>query len=141
LTQARGPVKAASFDLFDEPVVALGARVGDTGLHERVDLGPPLVDGGSQGEQLGDLRVDAPGQEPVQPMPSEVRVAANAHGRQQGAQFFLGDPRRQDLAGVILGHDGVPHLREAVVRQAFPSTEQTAAVGPFGVDAPAPAVA
>ena len=62
-------------------------------------------------------------------MPSEVWIAADAHCGQQGAQFFLGDPRRQDLADVVLGHDGVPLLGEAGVRQAFPSAEQPAAAG------------
>jgi hypothetical protein len=132
---------AASLDLFDEPVVEIGAGVGGAGLDERVDLGPPGVDGSSEGEQFGDLRVDARGAEPVQPMPSEVRVAVDAHCGQRGAQFFLGDPRRQDLAGVVLGHDGVPHLREAGVRQAFPSAQRPAAVGPLGVDAAAAAIA
>ena len=44
-----------AFDLFDQPVVALGAGVGDPGRDERVDLGPPVVDGGGQGEQFRDL--------------------------------------------------------------------------------------
>jgi hypothetical protein len=42
-------------------------------------------------------------------MPSEMWIAADARCGQQGAQFFLGDPRRQDLAGVVGGHDGVPY--------------------------------
>jgi hypothetical protein len=132
---------ADPFDLFDEAVVALGTGVGDSGLDERVDLGPPLVDGCGQGEQFGDLGVAAPGQKPVQPMPSEVWVAADAHGGQRGAQFFFGDPRGQDLATVVFGHDGVPYLREAGVGQAFPRAEQSASVGPFGVDAAAAAIA
>ena len=57
---------ADTLDLFDQPVVALGAGVGDAGLHERVNLGPPVVDGGGEGEQFGDLGVAAPGQEPAQ---------------------------------------------------------------------------
>jgi hypothetical protein len=69
----------------EEPVVALGAGVGDARLHERVDLGPPFVDGAGQGEQFGDLRVNAPGQEAVQSVAGEVRVAADPYGRQQGA--------------------------------------------------------
>jgi hypothetical protein len=36
---------ADAFDLFDEPVVALGTRVGDAGRDEGVDFGPPGVDG------------------------------------------------------------------------------------------------
>jgi len=56
---------ADAFDLFDQPVVALGAGVGDPGGDEGVDLGPPGVDGGGQGEQLGDLGVDAPSKEAV----------------------------------------------------------------------------
>ena len=39
-----------TFDLFDQPVVALGAGVGDAGLHEGFDLRSPGVDGGGQGE-------------------------------------------------------------------------------------------
>jgi hypothetical protein len=132
---------ADPFDLFDEAVVALGTGVGDSGVDERVDLGPPLVDGCGQGEQFGDLGVAAPGQEPVQPMPGEVWVAADAHGGQQGAQFFFGDPRGQDLATAVFGHYGVPRLREAGVGQAFPRAEQSASVGPFGVDAAAAAIA
>jgi hypothetical protein len=69
-----------------------------------------------------------------------LRVAADAQCGHQGAQFFLADPRRQDLGGVVLGHDGVPHLREAGVRQTFPSAEQPAAVGPLRVDAAAAAI-
>jgi hypothetical protein len=46
---------ADPFDLFNEPVVSLGARVGDAGGDEGVDFGPPGVDGGGQGEQFGDL--------------------------------------------------------------------------------------
>jgi len=34
----------------DEAVVAPGPGVGDPGLHEGVDLGPPGVDDGGQGE-------------------------------------------------------------------------------------------
>jgi hypothetical protein len=41
---------ADPFDLFDEAVVALGTGVGDSGLDERVDLGPLLVDGCGPGE-------------------------------------------------------------------------------------------
>jgi hypothetical protein len=44
LTQARGPVKIGAFDLLDEPVVALGAGVGDAADQKGVDLGPPGVD-------------------------------------------------------------------------------------------------
>jgi hypothetical protein len=44
-----------AFDLFDEPVVALGACVGDTCLDEGVDFGPSGVDGAGQREQLRDL--------------------------------------------------------------------------------------
>jgi hypothetical protein len=46
---------AGAFDLFDESVVALGAGVGDASDEEGIDLGPPGIDGGGQGEQLGDL--------------------------------------------------------------------------------------
>ena len=56
---------ADTFDLFDLPVIALGAGIGDAGLDERVDFGPPGVDGGGQGEQLRDLAVDTPGEESV----------------------------------------------------------------------------
>ena len=48
------PARGA-FDLLDEPVVALGASVGDAGGDEGVDLGPPGVDGDGQGEQFGDV--------------------------------------------------------------------------------------
>jgi hypothetical protein len=41
---------ADALDLFEQPVVALGAGVGDPSLHESVDLGPPVVDGGGEGE-------------------------------------------------------------------------------------------
>jgi hypothetical protein len=51
---------ADPFDLFDEAVVALGTGVGDSGLDERADLGPPLVDGCGQAEKFGDLGVAAP---------------------------------------------------------------------------------
>ena len=50
---------ADAFDLFEQPVVALGAGVGDASGQEGVDLGPPGVHGAGQGEQFGDLRVDA----------------------------------------------------------------------------------
>src|SRR5258705_11254349 len=52
-------------------------------------------------------------------MPVGVGLAAAAHGGWQGAKFFFGRPRGQDLAGVVLGHEGIPHLRETLVRQAF----------------------
>ena len=74
-----------ALDLFHKSVVALGAGVGDAGGDEGVDLGPPGVDGGGQGEQLGDLRVDTPGQEPVQPVAGQVRIATDPDGREQGA--------------------------------------------------------
>lgn len=63
-----------------EPVVSLGPCIGDPGADERVDLRPPRVDRLRLGEELGDVRVDAPGEEPVQPMPGQVRVATGLHG-------------------------------------------------------------
>jgi hypothetical protein len=62
--------------------------VGDTGGHEGVDLGPPGVDGAGEGEQL-----DAPGQEPVQPVAGQVRIAADPHGGQQSAPLVTCLPR------------------------------------------------
>src|ERR1700687_6264641 len=94
-----------TFDLFDQSVVALGAGVGDAGLDERVDLGPPVVDRGGEGEQFGDLGVDAPGEESVQSMPGQVGVAAKTDGCQQGPQFFFSDPGGQDLCAGVLGLD------------------------------------
>jgi len=60
-------------------------HVGDAGGDEGVDLGPPSVDGGGQGEQFRDLGVDAPGQASVQPVTGQVRIAADPHGGAQGA--------------------------------------------------------
>ena len=44
LSRFRNP-HPTPLDLFEQPVVALGAGVGDSGGHEGVDLGPPVVDG------------------------------------------------------------------------------------------------
>jgi hypothetical protein len=96
-----------------------------------------VVDGAGQGEQLGDLGVDVPGQEPVQPMAGQVRIAADPHRGQQGAQFLFRDPRRQDLGAGVLVLDSVPHLDESVGRQAFPRAQQPTPVGPLRVDPPA----
>ena len=57
---------ADPFDLFDEAVVALGTGVGDSGLDERVDLGPPLVAAKVSSSAIWESL--HPGQEPVQPM-------------------------------------------------------------------------
>ena len=116
-------------------------HVGDAGAHERVDLGPPRVDRGGEGDQLGDLGVDTPGQQPVQPVPGQVRIPAHADRGQQGAQLLLRDPGRQDLRAGVLVADPIPHLGEALARQAFPGGEQPASVGPLRVDLAATPIA
>ncbi len=45
---------AGAFDLFDKPVQAFGLGVGDAGVEERFDLGPPGLHGAGQGVQLVD---------------------------------------------------------------------------------------
>jgi hypothetical protein len=50
--------------LFDQPVGALCAGVGEPGGEEHFDGGPPGLDRLGQGGQLGDIGVDAPVVEP-----------------------------------------------------------------------------
>jgi hypothetical protein len=73
---------ADAFDLLDQSVVAPDSGVGDPGGHKRADFGPPRIDGGGQGKQFGDVGFDAPGQEAAQTMAGQMRVTANAYGRQ-----------------------------------------------------------
>jgi hypothetical protein len=50
-SNARGFEPAAdAFDLLEQPVVALGAGIGDAGGDNGVDLEPPDIDGCRQGE-------------------------------------------------------------------------------------------
>jgi hypothetical protein len=57
-TDRPGVTEAGAVDLFDQPVIALGAGGGDGGGDDRGDLGPAGVDGGREGVQLlvGDVR-------------------------------------------------------------------------------------
>ena len=48
-----------SLYLLDHPVVAFGPGVGDAGLQEPFDLGPPLHDGGGESGRLSHVRGDA----------------------------------------------------------------------------------
>jgi hypothetical protein len=52
-----------------------------------------------------------------------MRVAAGVHGGQQGAQFFFGDPRRQDLPTAVFADDGVPHGGKVLVQQSFSGSQ------------------
>jgi hypothetical protein len=59
----------------------------------------------------------------LQPVSGQVRIAADVHGGQQGAKFFLGDPGGQDLRARVLVTDVLPYLLESLVRQTFPRGE------------------
>ena len=63
-----------AFHGLDQPVVALGAGVGDGRAEERVNLRPPGVDGPSQRQQFGDVRIDAPGEEFLEPVTHQVKT-------------------------------------------------------------------
>jgi hypothetical protein len=70
-----------------------------------------------------------------------VAVAAGTGGREQGSEFFIGDPCGEDLAARVGVEAGVPLGRESLVGKAFAAGEQPAPVGPFGVDLTAAATA
>jgi hypothetical protein len=66
----------------------------------------------------------------VQPVGDVVALPAGAGGRQQRPEFFLGDPRGEDLPGRVTVDQVVPEVRELLVRQPFPSAEQPTPRGP-----------
>ena len=68
-------------------------------------------------------------------------VAAAAGSGQQRPELFLGDPGGEDLAARIGIDAGVPHGGESLVGKAFTAGEESAPVGPFGVDLTATATA
>jgi hypothetical protein len=45
---------------FDQPVDAFAGGVGDAGVDERLDLGPPCLDSPGEAVQFGDVGVGAP---------------------------------------------------------------------------------
>ena len=112
-----------ALDLLDEPVQSLGLGVGDAGGDEGFDRRPPGFHRGRQGVQLVDVSAGAPGVEREQ---SAVDVAARRAGASEGEQrseFFFRDPRSQDLVGRVGVDECIPHRREPLARQAFPSCE------------------
>jgi hypothetical protein len=76
------PVGGA-LDVFDLPVEALGAGIGDLCLEEDEDRWPPGFDRLGQGGELGDGSIGAPGVEGVQPGVDLVAVTAARRGLQQ----------------------------------------------------------
>jgi hypothetical protein len=70
-------VGVAGFE-FDHLVDALAGGVGDTGVQECLDLGPPRLDGGSEAVQFGDAGVGAPLVERPQPRRDLVARRAGA---------------------------------------------------------------
>lgn len=125
--------------VLDQPVGPLGTGVGDAGGDERQRFGPPGVDRLGEGDQLGDAGVDAPAGEPKQPLRDHRARCLLAGAGQQSTEFFLGDPRGQDLSGGLVVDQVVPHPGERALREAFTAAQQAAPVGPFRIGGPAPA--
>ena len=67
-----------AFDLFDEPVDAFGAGVGDAGVEECLDRRPPSLHGAGQGAQLVDVGGGTPVVEDVEPFAELVTVRGGA---------------------------------------------------------------
>lgn len=121
---------------LDGPVGGFGAGVGDVGLQEAHDLGPPGLDGAGEPVELGQAGAGAPAVEAVQPVRDVVALPAGAGGRQQRPQLFPGDPGGKDLAGRVAVDQVVPHLGELLVRQAFVAAQQPPAGRPGRVGGP-----
>jgi len=124
---------AGSFDLFDHPVVALGAGVCDSVFKEREQRGPPAIDRGCQMggpsvpgakviqafDQFGSLPDDATG---------FVLIYARAPGSfervglQRGVLVDRGDPGVSNLGGHCGSVSETSDMRAAglpVLRQCF----------------------
>jgi hypothetical protein len=115
-----------SFHLFHEPVRPFGSGVGDAELEESEDLGPPGLHGLGQCGHLG------------QAARATSRITSTVGGRWRSAAGRRG--RRRRPAGArscslairaarswfapIVVDAAVPHMRERLVRQAFPRAQQ-----------------
>src|SRR3954454_2565274 len=104
-------------------VGGLGAGVGDAVGEEAEPLGPPVLDRAGQALELGQLRVGAPGVEPVQPGRDLVPVSAAAGAGEQRSQLLFRDPGGEDLAGRIGVDQLVPHPGELVGPEPFPPAQ------------------
>ena len=86
------------FDLFEQPVVALGSGVGQPGAQEGQDRRPTCLDRRGEAEQLGVFGVGAPAVEPVEQGPDLGVIGVVAGNREQLAEFLFGDVGGQDLS-------------------------------------------
>jgi hypothetical protein len=122
-----------TFDLFEQPVAALGAGVGDAGGQEGVDLGPPGVDGDGQGERSWDLRVDAPRKEAVQAV---VGRRASPPTRTVDSRVRSSSLAIQADRICALGSSAPIRFTswQSFCPTSVPGDQQTAPVGPLRVD-------
>jgi len=89
--------------VLDHPVCRFGGGVGDAGIDEGQDLRPPGLDGAGQGGDLGDVGAGAPVIEREQAV-ADLRARREGAGQcEQVAQFLLGNPGGEQLAGGFLG--------------------------------------
>src|SRR5204862_5707793 len=94
------------------------------------DLRPPGLDGLGQGGDFGDVRAGAPVVEPEQ-LAGNIGVDGPGAGQgEQAAQFFLGDPGGEQLAGGLVGGDLFPHAGERVIGEPLAAAEQPPPVRP-----------
>jgi len=120
-------------DVFDDPVVAFAAGVGQAGVDGGDDRLLPGVDGGGQGVDLGDLAGGGEGVERVQRGADLVAQPAAVLAGQHLAQKFFGDPRGDEITGGVEGVELSEHLAALLVGEAFHAAEQPAAAGPLRV--------
>jgi len=73
---------------LDGPVGGFGRGVGDVGLQEAQDLGPPGFDGLGEPLEFGGVRVGAPGVKAEQLVSNVVPVAAGLGQGQELAEFL-----------------------------------------------------
>lgn len=91
--------------MFDDPVVALGAAVADSGEQSGDDRVLPRVDRPCEPAELGDTGVGAVRVEIGEPIPDEVSVRVGAGQAEQVAEQFLALPALLEGLGILISRD------------------------------------